>query len=223
MAFLFFFPVKKEWKIIISLRRYGCIFFYRFIPSLFRSVIMATVVAASYLVQRKNICSIRLDWPELSGSTCRVSLFTPSYQLSFAATFGLITLSDLSELFKLPIRNILLRKFSRLLFQLPRFTSKFVATLPILMYHFNQFYVYGCLPTCFQSLSCRLRCGLRLQVSCFNYHSTLGTPCMLCAELLIHLMVKGPVGALCSLDCAAGFASYPEIYAFFTIFVLGFI
>jgi ComEC/Rec2-related protein len=229
MAFLFFFPVKKEWKIIVSLAAIWLyLFFIGFIPSLFRSVIMATVVAASYLVQRKNYMLNSLGlagivWLCMSP----LSLFTPSYQLSFAATFGLITLSPIFlKIFKLPIRNTLLRKTFSVVVSIASVSlASFVATLPILMYHFNQFYLYGLFANLFSVTLMSLAmwvalAGFMLQIII----PPLATPCMRCAELLIHLMVKG-AGLVHYVPWTALQVSlpYPEIYVFFAIFVLGFI
>jgi ComEC/Rec2-related protein len=229
MAFLFIVPIKKEWKIIISLAAIWLyLFFIGFIPSLFRAVIMATVVSAAYLVQRKSHMLNSLGvagivWLCMSP----LSLFTPSYQLSFAATFGLITLSPVFlNLFKLPVRNNLLRKILTAVVSIASVSlASFIATLPILMYQFNQFYIYGLFANLFSVTLMSLAmwaalAGFMIQI----IFPPLAIPCMHCAELLIDLMVKG-AGLVEYIPWTALQVSLPylELYVLFAIFVLGFI
>ena len=229
LAFLFLFPVKKEWKIIVSLAAIWLyLFFIGLIPSLFRSVVMATVVSASYLVQRKNYMLNSLGvagivWLCLSP----LSLFTPSYQLSFAATFGLITLSPIfMKLFKLSGHNDLLQKILTALLSIASVSlASFIVTLPILMYQFNQFYIYGL----FANLFCVTLMSFAMWMALAGFMFQIIAPflaplCMHCAEFFIYLMIKG-AGLVEYVPWTALQVSlpYPEIYALFAIFVLGFI
>lgn len=229
MAFLFLFPIHKGWKIVLLLATVWLyLLFIGFIPSLFRAVVMATVVSAAYLVQRKSYLLNSLGvagivWLCLSP----LSLFTPSYQLSFAATFGLITLSPIFlDLVKLPSTKGLLRKILSALFSIAAVSlASFVATLPVLLYHFNQFYVYGLFANLFSVTLMSLAmwsalAGFILQIIA----PFLATPCMQCAELLIFLMVKG-AGLVEYIPWTALQVSLPylELYALFALFVLGFI
>ena len=229
LAFMFLFPVRKEWKILFSLASIWLyLFFIGFIPSLFRAVIMATVVSVSYLVQRKNYMLNSLGvagivWLCMSP----LSLFTPSYQLSFAATFGLITLSPIFlDLFKFPIRINFIQKIITAVVSIASVSlASFIATLPILMFHFNQFYVYGLFANLFSVTLMSL--AMWVALAGFMLHiivPPLATPCMLCAEFLIHLMVQG-AGLVKYVPWTALQISFPylELYGLFTLFVLGFI
>jgi competence protein ComEC len=229
LAFLFLFPVKKEWKIIIALGAIWLyLFFIGFIPSLFRAVIMATVVSSAFIIQRKNYMLNSLGiagivWLCMSP----LSLFTPSYQLSFAATFGLITLSPIFlKLLKIPIRNALLGKTLTIMVSIASVSlASFIVTSPILVYHFNQFYVYGLFANLFSVTLMSLAMWAALAGFMLQFIvPPLATCCMHCAELLIYLMVKG-AGLVRYVPWTALQVSlpYPEIYALFIIFVLGFI
>ncbi len=113
--------------------------FIGMIPSLLRATIMATFVIAALIFEKKRYGLQALG---LAGTTLLAlspeNLFSQGYQLSFAATFGMITL--------LPICN---RRISRPRNGFVRGTAAilassvavslicFLTTAPILLYHFG--------------------------------------------------------------------------------------
>jgi len=151
-------------------------FFYRFIPSLFRSVIMATVVAASIPCATQKLYA-QLAW---IGRNCLALHVAAQSFLRRAINCHLPRHSVLSRFprsfwrsSKLPIRNTLLRKTFSVVVSIA--SVSLAVSLQRYLYWCTtliNFTCTGCLPICFPSPSCRLRCGLRLQVSCFklSYH-----------------------------------------------------
>lgn len=115
------------------------------IPSLMRAVIMATVVIGALMFQRKNYPLQTFGiagsiWLLLSPS----SLFQPGFQLSYGATFGILTLHALfSKMYRglsHPVADAALRP---LYGSLSVSLAACIATLPILLYHFGTFSLYG--------------------------------------------------------------------------------
>jgi ComEC/Rec2-related protein len=140
-AFLALIPVGKTVKVLAVLI---CVWsYYLFIgsiPSLFRAVLMTTVVLVAYLFQRKphTLNSLGLAgmfWLFFSPE----SLFTPSYQLSFFATLGLVTLYPALSSGCMPRGNSALTKwiFLPLCSAIFVSVSAFIATAPVLAYHFG--------------------------------------------------------------------------------------
>lgn len=146
--FLALFPVKSNVKHVVAL---AVLWLYQifigFIPSLFRATIMATLIIGSFLYQKKNYS---LQSIGLAGTLWLLhspeSLFLPGFQLSFAATIGIITIS--------PVLNRLVPKaeseitdfvLSRILSALSISLSGFLSTLPILIFHFGSVSIFGIL------------------------------------------------------------------------------
>ena len=119
--------------------------FIGFIPSLFRATIMASVVIISLLFQRKNYAlqSVGIagtSWLLLSPK----SLFCPGYQLSFSATTGIILLLPLFKLVHVHCPSSICRYvLSKLLPGFYVSLAGFLATLPVLLYHFGTVSVAG--------------------------------------------------------------------------------
>lgn len=145
-ALLFFLPLPKKSKHLFALALLWL--YYLFIgpiPSLTRATIMATVLIAAAWFQKKNypLQSLGLAgiiWLTLSPS----SLFQPGFQLSFAATFGILTLFPLLQE-TLPRHHnsaidLVIRTSAPLFFVSLAAT---ITTLPILVYHFAGFSLYG--------------------------------------------------------------------------------
>lgn len=145
-ALLFFLPLPKKGKQLFALALLWL--YYLFIgpiPSLTRATIMATVLIAASWFQKKNypLQSLGLAgiiWLTLTPS----SLFQPGFQLSFAATFGILTLFPLLQE-TLPHHpnsaiDLIIRTATP-----PFFVSlaATITTLPILVYHFASFSLYG--------------------------------------------------------------------------------
>ena len=91
--------IPPRYRKIISLAAlWGYLFFIGFIPSLFRTTVMATFVCISLMLQRKNHVIHTLGvsaffWLCLSPH----SLFAPGFQLSFAATAGIVLIPPVFE------------------------------------------------------------------------------------------------------------------------------
>lgn len=126
---------------------WGYLFFIGLIPSLFRATIMVTFVCGSILIQRKNhvVHSLGMAgviWLLLSPH----SLFTPGFQLSFAATAGIVllypVLNSLTPELHSRIGSFLLKW---LLSSIWISLSGFLFTAPVLLYHFGAVSLFGIL------------------------------------------------------------------------------
>jgi ComEC/Rec2-related protein len=194
-AFLTFLPVGKTVKIAVVLI---CIWSYYFfigsIPSLFRAVLMTTIVLAAYLFQRKphGLNSLGLAgmlWLFFSPS----SLFTPSYQLSFSATLGLVTIyPPLSRRF-LPSQKSIFGKWVAVPLGSMFFVSlaAFLATAPVLAFHFGTLSLSGIVANLFavslMSIAMWIAlAGFFLQV-CMPVFVPL---CMHAAEFTVDVMIR---------------------------------
>jgi len=218
-------PLRREWKIIILLLLIWLyLFFVGFIPSLFRAVIMATIVGASYLLQRKNYALNSLGlaaivWLFLSP----LSLFTPGFQLSFAATFGLITLSPLlSAWIPNPASGLLRKAFGPLIAASSVSLASFIATLPILIYHFKQVYLFGLFANLFAValMAAAMWFGLAGFLAQLIF-PPLVAACMQAAQLCIHIMIQmaGLVRFVPWTNMTVSIP-YPEAYLAFAVFVI---
>jgi ComEC/Rec2-related protein len=117
-----------------------------FIPSLFRSVIMATVLLLSLHIQRRqralnSLGAAGITWLYMSPA----SILTPGYQLSFAATAGIIALSPvifkaLSPKTDTAINNLVLKP---LITTFSVSLSAFLATAPVMAWFFNSLSFFG--------------------------------------------------------------------------------
>ncbi|MBN1578925.1 MAG: ComEC/Rec2 family competence protein [Chitinispirillaceae bacterium] len=115
------------------------------IPSLTRSIIMATAVIVSMMLQKKNyplqtFGIAGLVWLIVSPA----SLFGPGFQLSYAATFGILTLHPLMMKRYRGVAHPIADYFLRpLLTSLSVSFAAFGFTLPILLHHFGTVSLYG--------------------------------------------------------------------------------
>lgn len=125
---------------------WGYLFFIGFIPSLFRATIMVTFFCLSMLMQRKNhsvhsLGTAGLLWLYISPH----SLFSPGFQLSFAATAGIIllqpVLNDLTP--KLHGKGALDFLLNKTMSPLWLSITASAATAPVLLHHFGTFSLYG--------------------------------------------------------------------------------
>jgi ComEC/Rec2-related protein len=130
---------------------WGYLFFIGFIPSLFRTTVMATFVCASLMLQRKNHVVHTLGvsgffWLCLSPH----SLFAPGFQLSFAATAGIVLMPQVFEgitkAVNMKIRNKPLEFINgRLLASFWVSVAATITTAPTLLHHFGMISIYGIL------------------------------------------------------------------------------
>ena len=140
------FPLSNNTKHLLSIAiLWLYLLFIGFLPSLFRATVMATLIIASLLFQKKNypLQSLGLAgilWLILSPE----SLFMPGYQLSFSATFGIITLSSIFNRFRPKISHPVLNYlFSRIFSAFTISLSGFLSTAPVLLYHFGTISIFG--------------------------------------------------------------------------------
>lgn len=147
-AFLIFVPISTNFKHIIAIVvLWTYLFFIGFIPSLFRATIMTSFIISSLLFQKKNYSLQAIGF---AGTLWLLyspeSLFLPGYQLSFAATIGIITLSPvlnrLCPKVSSPVADYFISSFTSI-FNIS--FSGFLSTLPILVYHFGSISLFGLL------------------------------------------------------------------------------
>jgi len=254
-ALLFLFPIKRTWKIIIVLAAIWLyLLFIGFIPSLFRAVIMTTIVSASFLFQRK---SYMLNSLGIAGTIwlfmSPISLFTPGYQLSFSATFGLITLLPLfidyykSRQIKTIIKNfppkivtgIFASKFlsglwagkpakkiiDYIILSTAISALSFITTLPFLIYHFKQIYMFGLFANIFAVALMSIALWFALAGFILQVIFPPVVPlCMYLSEWFMNVMIKG-AGLVKFAPWSIIHLSLPcyEPYLFFSIFIIGII
>ncbi len=121
--------------------------FIGMIPSLIRATIMATAVIAALVFEKKRYGLQALG---LAGTALLTispeCLFSPGYQLSFAATFGLITLMPICNRYTPRPRNRIFRRAASFLgSSLSISLICFLTTAPILLYHFGVISYFGIL------------------------------------------------------------------------------
>jgi len=136
-------------KLIALAALWGYLFFIGFIPSLFRTTVMATFVCASMMMQRKNHVVHTLGisgffWLCMSPH----SLFAPGFQLSFAATAGIVLMPQIFEgitkAINMRIRNKQAEFISGKIFaSFWMSVAATVSTAPTLFYHFGMISIYG--------------------------------------------------------------------------------
>jgi ComEC/Rec2-related protein len=198
---LMFVPIAREIKIsIVLFAIWSYLFFIGPIPSLFRAVIMTTIILAAYLFQRKPYALNTLGlagiiWLTLSP----LSLFTPGFQLSFSATAGLLLLNPVIEKRMLPQKQVtgnLYKWFLKPLLQsLSLSISAFLCSAPVLMYHFGTLSVAGLIANLFAIFLMSIAMWICLIGFFFQMILPVLTPlCMLLAESIINGMIF-----LCSL------------------------
>lgn len=122
---------------------YQC--FIGFIPCLFRATLMASLIIITFLFQKKSypVHAIGLAgtiWLLLSPD----SLFQPGYQLSFAATFGILTIYPVLDRFQPVLPNRFMSYFlSNLVSSLYLSFTGLICTLPIILYYFGSISIFG--------------------------------------------------------------------------------
>ncbi len=145
-AFLFLFPVPREVKAVLVLAFVWLyLMFIGPIPSLFRAVVMTSVVMLSFVFQKKSRVLNSLGiagtvWLLLSP----LSLATAGYQLSFCATFGIAALYPVfSEAWNRVPHSLAKTIVSPLSSPFFVSLSAFAASAPVLAYHFGTLSLAG--------------------------------------------------------------------------------
>jgi ComEC/Rec2-related protein len=196
-AFLSLLPLKKEIKItLVIIFIWGYLLFIGPIPSLFRAVVMTSVFFISFLFQKKpyvlnSLGLAGIIWLCLSP----LSLFTPSYQLSFAATFGIVTLYPvLSGRLRPKTGHSLVSRF----FLAPFFSAlyvsvaAFITTAPVLIHHFGNVSVAGIIANLFAVALMSVAMWFSMIGFMFQIVSAPAAwLCMRCAELFVAAMIAG--------------------------------
>ena len=218
-------PLPREWKIILMVMLVWLyLFFVGVIPSLFRAVIMTTIVGASFLLQRKtyglnSLAVAGVVWLVMSP----LSLFTPSFQLSFAATFGLIALSPIiSEVLPTFGQGLLRKGILWINTAAAVSLSCFIVTLPILVYHFKQLYLFGLIANLFSValMAAAMWFGMAAFLAQLIFPPIVGI-CMQAAQLCLHLMIQ-TVSLVRFVPWTAITCSIPyaEFYVVFTLVLI---
>ncbi|MDD5673957.1 MAG: ComEC/Rec2 family competence protein, partial [Chitinivibrionales bacterium] len=131
-------PVGRNVKVIVSIALvWWYVSFTGPIPSLVRAAIMTTIMLAATLFQRKNYALNALGIAGILWLCfAPLSLFNPSYQLSFAATFGLIAFYPVIGKWSLSSKCAPVDRFvvTPLWAALTVSLAAFILTAPILVY-----------------------------------------------------------------------------------------
>lgn len=145
-AFLFFIPVSSNSKRCIAIL---ILWLYQFFigwqPALVRATIMTTVMIAAFLFQKKQYTLQSLG---IAGTIVLLyspqTLFSPGFQLSFAATAGILMLNGRLTTFMPAFGSPFVRTIiSHLYTSLSISLCGFLFTAPILLYHFGSISLFG--------------------------------------------------------------------------------
>ncbi|HMA64183.1 MAG: ComEC/Rec2 family competence protein, partial [Fibrobacterota bacterium] len=119
--------------------------FIGFIPCLFRATVMSTIFIFAYILQKKNYTIQALGiagtaWLCISPD----SLFQAGYQLSFAATLGILLLCPVFDACKPSVKNRHINFLvSKLMLSFNVSLAGTLSTLPVLLYHFGTLSILG--------------------------------------------------------------------------------
>jgi ComEC/Rec2-related protein len=224
--FLLLVPVGKEIKVTIVLVCIWCyLLFIGPIPSLFRAVVMTSVVLASYLFQKK---AYLLNSLGLAGIIWLIfsplSLFTPGYQLSFSATMGLASLYPaLAGLFPASKKSVISQLFAPLKMALLVSVAAFLATAPVLAWHFGTLSLSGIIVNLFAVFFM----SVAMWIALFGFFLQMILPplvpvCMYASELCVGVMLK-----FAGVFAGAPFAVVelprllPAVFAAYALFITG--
>jgi ComEC/Rec2-related protein len=226
--FLRLFPLGKTATHLICIAAlWAYLPFVGFIPSLFRATIMTTCVIAATLFEKKNYALQTLG---LAGTFWFIvspeSLFEPGYQLSFAATAGILTLFPvLNHYTPKPgnrfLRSIVLFLFSSFYISL----ASFLTTAPILLYHFGTVSYFG--------LLANLVAVGAMTISMWAFFAGLffqmvlpflaAVPLWVSERFLDIVVGTGKIAGFFSWSRVAYPVPAPEIILFFALFLIGFV
>lgn len=114
------------------------------IPSLTRAIIMASMVVLALMKEYDNHPMQALGLAALAGMIISPGqIFQPGFQLSYGATFGILTVHPFfMKVCKFP-RSVPPFVMDKLLVPLSVSVAAFIATAPILVYHFGVLSIYG--------------------------------------------------------------------------------
>lgn len=199
--------------------------FVGMIPSLFRATVMTSCVLAAMLFEKKNYALHTLG---LAGTIWFIvspeSLFKPGYQLSFAATFGLLTLVPVFNRFTPRPGNRFLRTIVSFIFSSFYVSlASFLATAPILLYHFGTVSYFGLIANLVAVAAMTISMwaflgGLFLQIL-FPFLAAL--PLWVSERFLDIVVGTGKLATLFSWSGATYPAPFPEMILLFTLFLIG--
>ncbi|KMQ51681.1 DNA internalization-related competence protein ComEC/Rec2 [Chitinispirillum alkaliphilum] len=148
-AVLALFGLKKKYCMALSTGfLWLYLFFIGFIPSLFRATVMVSCIGGATFSQKKNHTLQALGLAALVWLIWSpYSLFSPGFQLSFAATSGILLLSPiLSRILKPEFTNRYINFIGKsILSSFSVSISAFLFTAPVLAYHFGTISLFGIL------------------------------------------------------------------------------
>jgi len=144
-ALLFYLPIPPISRHLIALVvlwvYYG---FVGNIPSLTRAIIMASMVVLTLMKEYDNHPMQALGLAALAGMIISPGqIFQPGFQLSYGATFGILTLHPFFMKvcrFQESVPSFVMKN---LFVPLSVSAAAFIATAPILVYHFGVLSIYG--------------------------------------------------------------------------------
>ncbi len=145
-AFLFFIPINSNIKrIIVILLLWLYQMFIGWQPSLLRATIMASVMIGAFLFEKKQYTLQSLG---IAGTIILLyspqTLFSPGFQLSFAATAGILILYPRFAAFKPSFGSPFIRTaINHLYSSLSISLCGFLFTAPVLLYHFGSISLFG--------------------------------------------------------------------------------
>lgn len=221
-------PICKEAKVItVILIIWLYLIFIGMIPSLFRAAVMSTIILSSYLFQKKPYT---LNTLGLAGCVwlafSPLSLFTAGYQLSFAATAGLILLYPVltKQISFNNSKHVLLPKIGKpLLSAILLSLSAFIATLPVLAWQFGTLQLAGMISNLFAITLMSVAMWISLAGFVLQIIIPVLVPfCMWCAEFVIDSMIR-----LATVTATLPFAAvkvpyiHPLIYFILICYLIG--
>ena len=199
--------------------------FIGFIPSLLRATIMATAVIAALVFEKKRYGLQALG---LAGTALLAlspeCLFSPGYQLSFSATFGLIVFMPGFTRIMPRLQNPIMRRAAMFFgSSLAISLICFLATAPILLYHFGVISWFGLIGNvvAVAAMTCSLWAffaGLLLQML---VPFAAGLPLWVSERFLDVVVGVGRIGDCCGWSQAAYPVTPPEIILFFGAAAIG--
>ncbi|HLV30350.1 MAG TPA: ComEC/Rec2 family competence protein, partial [Chitinispirillaceae bacterium] len=226
-AFLSIFPLSKRFKLLLSiLFLWLYLFFIGLIPSLFRATIMASLIILSFLFQKKNYPLHSLG---LAGTAWLLfspkSLFLPGYQLSFFATFSILTITPVFERFYIrvpsPGFNFLITKIQTGLYIS---ISGFLGTAPALLYHFGTISISGIFAN-IVAVAVMTVCMWAFFISLILYFvfpifpASYILPQIVCSYALDFLIILTKISSRLKWGELSFCAPFPELIIIYTVFL----
>jgi ComEC/Rec2-related protein len=225
-AALFLVPIPKGGKVgIVLVCVWSYLLFIGPIPSLFRAVVMTSVVLVSFLFQRRprmlNSLGIAgIGWLLFSP----LSLFEPGYQLSFCATAAIGALYPVlirlwNDSGRFPLKKVLSPLASPLFISV----AAFLSTAPIIAYHFGTLSMSGIIVNLFAITLMSVSMWISMAGFLLQVFLPAAVPLvMAAAELCIDVMIRS-AGSISSLQFSTVALPklLPGVYVSYAWFLVG--